>query len=352
MANPWVSTYYPALAITFKFLSRALNIEKYEQIRDDRIIYKKTDKKKANAYKLVLNTAYGISLSKFSPAFDMKGGRSICITGQALLIMLIGMLEEAVPSFTLIQSNTDGIMFAIKRTDKLKAEYFLDKWCNITGFQLETDYIQRVHQRDVNNYLYVDMKGDVKAKGGVTSLHKGGDFTATSLAICHKALVNYFVKGTPVADTINNEQDIKLFQILGRSGSTYEGTVMASSADVKNIDTVKAFLDGKDTPITPVQKTNRIFATKGTKVKLFKFKEVDVFYDKAGKPYVLSKEGKPKYTKKPIINGKLQQFDSVSNCPDSIFMDNIGTFDYPEKIDRSFYIKLTKERIDAFYEKE
>ncbi len=359
-----VASYYPALAINFGLLSRALDLPLYRQIRDDRIEFKRLAKEAkkigddgaftkynnmANAYKLILNTSYGISLSKFSDAFDMKGGRSICINGQVFLIMMIGMLQEHISSFELIQSNTDGIVFKVLRNQLDNAIEVMDNWCSITGLELEHDYMKSIHQRDVNNYMYVGEDGSIKAKGGVLSQYKGGNWKVKNMPILDKALVNYFKDGTPIEDTIQNEGDIIQFQILGRSGSTYDATVLAMPRDVKNLDVIKNFLDGDHSVITPIQKYNRMYAASGIGQKMFKFKNVPVKYiDDV--PHTQLKTGKWKPTKKNVVNGHIQKFDTVSNCPDNILLDNEGTNVTIDDIDLNFYIKLTYDRLSKFYE--
>lgn len=72
------------------------------------------DKKTANALKLVANTSYGAMLNgkngiSYNDLYDPLMGRSVCITGQLLLLELSMHLVAECPTLKIIQLNTDGI---------------------------------------------------------------------------------------------------------------------------------------------------------------------------------------------------------------------------------------------------
>lgn len=70
-----------------------------------------------------------------------------------------------------------------------------------TGFDLETDSVIKIAQKDVNNYVEVQEGGKAKAKGGY--LVKGVSTCRSfqhqhSCCIVATALKEYLVNGTPV----------------------------------------------------------------------------------------------------------------------------------------------------------
>ena len=89
-----------------------------------------------------------------------------------------------------------------------------DEWQTRTGFVLEEDKIKKIVQKDVNNYVMVTMDDKVKVKGSYLTygISKAGAWNINNNAtIVNKALIEYFVNGTPVEETINNCDDILEF---------------------------------------------------------------------------------------------------------------------------------------------
>ena len=139
----------------------------YKNIVKTRIGYKHAgDKDKANALKLIINTTYGAMLNEYNDLNDPKSGRSVCITNQLAMTDLIVGLAESVKSFDMINFNTDGVMFHLKKSEEVKAQAIIDEWCDRVGFELERDDIQKIIQKDVNNYICIKKDGKVKERGG------------------------------------------------------------------------------------------------------------------------------------------------------------------------------------------
>jgi hypothetical protein len=72
-----------------------------------------------------------------------------------------------------------------------------------------TNYTKYV-RKDINNYLSIDTKGEIKTKGKYFTtkiqLSKGYYYP-----IIAKALVDYFVNNIPIETTIKNENNVYLF---------------------------------------------------------------------------------------------------------------------------------------------
>ena len=278
--NKDVASYYPhlmALPLSegreYGFCSRNIpSPQVFVQTLEDRVKAKKAgDKDTANALKLVLNTTYGTMLNgrngvAYNDLYDPLMGRSVCITGQLLLLELSVHLTRECPTLKIIQLNTDGIMVSFDNSDEAKWQEITQEWQDRTGFELEEDFIQKIVQKDVNNYVEVPVGGDKpKVKGGqlVRGILTNGniDFTTMGLppwdnmaggafninnnaVVVARAIRDYFVDGTPPEKTIEDCTSILDFQVIAKVGGKYSGVVhMVGDQEI------------------PVQKVNRVYAT-------------------------------------------------------------------------------------------
>lgn len=314
----FASLYPHLLALPqYNFISRNIKDKnKYKNTLDTRLELKHQGKKKEQlGLKLILNTAYGCQNNKYNDLYDPRGARGTCITGQ-LLISELTERVMALGDVDIIQLNTDGLMVRLPK-NKLDAYYKIgDDFAKKCGIELEYDKVIKIIQRDVNNYvmLYGDIdKPKIKAKGGcfgslpnlyidkegnVVSEYKP-NFKANSLAIVSEALARYLLFDTPIEDTINNCNNIYMFQIVQHLGSTYKQCVQESP-------------DGD----IILQRNNRIYAGK--------------------KPSGLIIKVKP--------NGRR---DSLANCPPNPIVDN-GNNCTIEDINKQWYIKLAKQWANDF----
>ena len=258
----------------------------------------------ANALKLVVNTTYGASLNKYNALCDPLMGRSVCITGQLFLLELAQHLYKYIPDLRIVQLNTDGIMIEFDDSQYDQVQEILDEWQSRTGFELEEDSIAQIAQKDVNNYVEVQPSGKFKCKGGylVRGISPAGAFNVNNNAtIVAKALVEYFVHGTPPEDTINACDDIFQFQIIAKAGAKYREAYH--------------MVDGEK---VSVQKVNRIYATSDTRYgKLFKVKAEN------------DAEAK------------------IEMLPEHCIIDNDNRLSITD-VDKQFYIDMAKKRINDF----
>ncbi|NLP33529.1 MAG: DNA polymerase elongation subunit (family B), partial [Oligella ureolytica] len=253
-----VASLYPSLMIRCGYTSRNIpSAEFYESVYHDRLKAKKEgDKKTANTLKLCLNTTYGAMLNKYNPLYDPLMGRSVCISGQLFLTELVMAYLRDCETIKIINFNTDGVMFSIDKDEMPKIYTINEEWQNRTGFELEEDKIQKIVQKDVNNYIMVpvgelydkDGKPRWKVKGGYLTygMSMAGAWNINNNAIIvKKALAEYFVKGIPVEKTITECNEILEFQYIAKAGSKY--THCYQLINDKKV---------------PVQKVNRVYATK------------------------------------------------------------------------------------------
>ena len=276
--NKDVASYYPHLMTIplsegqeYGYCSRNIPSPKiYSDTLEDRVKAKKAgDKDKANALKLVLNTTYGALLNgngetAYNNLYDPLMGRSVCITGQLLLLELTNHLLAECPTLKVIQLNTDGIMVSFDNSDEPKWQEITKEWEQRTGFELEEDFIRKIVQKDVNNYIEIPVKGEPKLKGGalVRGILTNGnvDFTQYGLlqwnnlaggawkinndaVVISNAIQEYFINGTDPEQTIKRDHEILHFQIISKVGSKYKSCYQV--------------IDGEK---VPVQKVNRVYA--------------------------------------------------------------------------------------------
>lgn len=216
-----VESYYPSLMIEWDLLTRnARKPELFKEIKEYRLKLKHEGKKKEQApLKIVINGAFGICKDKKSSAYDPRNANLVCINGQLMLIDLIDKLES-VPTFELIQSNTDGLIVKIKRDYFEQLDDVCYEWESRTHMNLGFDYISRIYQGDVNNYLFQFLEsGKWERKGGyVKELNK----LDNDLPIVNTAICNYFMYGTLPSTTINNCNDYMQFQKIVKLSTKYQ----------------------------------------------------------------------------------------------------------------------------------
>jgi hypothetical protein len=322
--NQDVASLYPNSMLNFGYCSRAMeDPEAYRKLVERRLGYKRSgDKLRSNALKLPINTTYGAMLNAYNDLADRKAGRSVCISNQLAMTMLITMLCRKCETIDFVNINTDGIMFTIDRKEVKLSEEIIAEWSKITRFEMERDDFKKVIQKDVNNYISITPDGKFKTKGGYVSLYKGGNFKTNSLQIIHRSIVEYLVNGVPPEDTINACTDIFEFQQIIKTGGTFEGSYH--------------YVNGVREPI---QKVNRVYAVKDSK------------YGQVVKgKWITEKRKKNKDTGKmestPVDPPQWSE-TIISECPTHTFIDNENVLTVDD-LDKDYYIDMAKKRIDKY----
>lgn len=307
--NVDVASYYPSLMIRYGFGSRNMSDpKKYEQIYRQRLQYKAEGNPLQAPLKIVLNGTYGAMKDQYNPLYDPRQANNVCVGGQLLLLDLIEKLE---PFCDIIQSNTDGILVKL-RDNREEVENICHEWETRTGMVLEFDEFVKVIQRDVNNYIIVAADGSYKSKGAVVKKQNSLDYDTP---ILNEAVVNYFVKGIPVEDTVNGCQELIKFQRIAKVSNKYEYAMYGCTFTTKG----GRKWNGDGTRLTG--KTFRVFAS----------------LDK-------NDGGMFKYARE---KKNPQQFANTS--PNSFFInDDISGMSIPAKLDKQFYIDWAKRLIEEF----
>ena len=215
-----VASYYPRLMIFHHLLTRnAKRPERFPEIYHQRLKLKHEGKKKEQApLKIVINGTFGICKDPTNKAFDPRNANLICVNGQLMLLDLIEHLE-AIDSFELIQSNTDGLIIKIHRDDFDAVDDVCWEWESRCNMELEFDYIQEIWQKDVNNYVFTQFDGKIERKGAYV---KDLNPLDNDLPIINKALVEYMLHGIPVEQTINSCDELIQFQKICKLSAKYD----------------------------------------------------------------------------------------------------------------------------------
>ena len=334
-----VTSLYPSLMEEYGLTSRAIpDPDKFFNMKRERIDAKhRGDKATANNLKVPINTVYGISLQESSDCYDPRNGRSVCVSGQLLLTDLCVELCNECETVKLNNVNTDGVGFSVHISELNKAYAVMEEWQKRTRLELEIDKVKRIILKDINNYILEKEDGSLKVKGAYVSDYKPS-WKHNSMSIVATAIVKYFTENVPVEQTINECNDPFQFQLIAKTGSTYDHTVH--------------YVDGEE---VPVQKVNRLYAVADDRYGVVKkVKKQYLELDEDGeRRYYINQKGKRTYKKRWETDKGGDFFikkDTTQNCPEHAIIDNeckitINTID---TINRKWYIELARKRINDF----
>lgn len=283
-----------------------------------------------NGIKLPLNTKFGATGAQFNGLYDPRNQFLVCATGQ---LIMTNMYELIKGKAQFIQSNTDAHAYIPNsEADDKAIDDALDEFANKIGLTLDKDIFREIWQKDVNSYIAVQPNGKVKIKGAIGLT--GG--LKISKAIVSNAFINYLVSGKDYKEFINECNELRQFQIITKTGWTFDRTVVRDS-------------EGNE---YEAQKVNRVFAVKDAS------KAVELFKVKEGK----------------VLDSEIDEFkDNLSytkglpNAPEYYTISNeaIGEGITIDEIDKQYYIDQVedtlvlwfgenyKERVEqAHYERE
>ena len=292
-----VDQLYPTIMVKYNLLSRAVsNPSIFQNILDTSLRLKREKKKKEREpFKRICNITYGAEGDQFNNMYDPRNRKLVCIFGQLLLLDLIEQSEE-IKSLQLIQSNTDGVLIKIKKTDFDLLDDILFEWEERTGLNMSVDFYKTIIQKDVNNYILVDHDGNYKSKGAYVKKLDNLDY---DLPIVNKAVVDYLVHGIPVSVTISKCNELREFQKVIKISNKYEYAILGNKKQSEKVFRLFASNDNNDKQLRKV------------------------------------KDGSP---------------SKIAYTPDICFIDNtdVTTKKVPSKLDKVWYIEMAKKRINDF----
>ena len=300
IVNSDVSSFYPSIMIEYGLLSRNVqNPSKFKEIRDTRFKFKSEKNPIEKSLKLVLNSTYGACLDTNNELYDQRQGIGICVNGQLLLLDLIEKVEEEfLDRAQFIQGNTDGVMFKFKcKEDVEKYLKICEIWSKRTRMNLEHDFIKKIIQKDVNNYIYIKEDGKIKSKGAYV---KKLSLLDNDLPIVNKAIKEKLINNIDLETTINNCNNLIDFQKCIKITGKYS----------------HAIYNNKEINL----KVLRVFASKSS-----------------GDSSIMKMKS----------DGRLEK---ISYTPQRVFIDNSKIINktIPDKLDKSWYISIAKDRLESF----
>jgi len=205
-----VTSFYPNLAIKNKWSPAQIPkddfCELYEWFFEERKKYPKSNPLNY-LFKIVLNSTYGLSKSRYSFLYDPELTFRITVNGQLLLSMLYEMITTRIPNCQPLMQNTDGLEFDID--EKYEELFFAicKEWEELTQLQLESVEYKKMIIGDVNNYIAIYSDGKTKCKGRFEfeelPLHKN-----KSNLVIPKAWFEYFVNGIDPKDYLKSNKNI------------------------------------------------------------------------------------------------------------------------------------------------
>lgn len=241
------------------------------------------------------NSTYGAMKDKQNALYDPLQSNNVCLAGQLLMLDLIEKLEG---HCTLAQSNTDGLFLVVESCEQLEeCKQIASEWERRTRLVLEWGESRKLVQKDVNNYIVIEEDGSYESKGAYLKKLSDTDY---DLPIVNKALIDYFIHGTPLRETIEQCNDLREFQKIIKITSLYKYALHGD----KRIK----------------EKVHRVFASKDENAPgLFKVKTED-------------------------------RIEKVGNTPDHcfIFNDYCKGVPCPDELDKEYYVQVAEKRLDDF----
>lgn len=316
--NMDVASLYPSLMIRYNLHSRNMaDPQKYVEIYETRLRYKKEKNPLQLPLKLVLNSTYGVMKDENNALYDPRQANRVCVYGQMLLLDLMERLE---PYCRIIQSNTDGVLVKLPDGSDAAFEKIDDlcwEWEKRTGLKLEFDEYREVFQKDVNNYIVIDAEGHYKSKGSY--IKKLNDLD-NDLPVVNLAMIEYMVHGVHPEVTIGNCNDLKEFQLVTKISGKYKCILHGAEYHWEKGASGKYL--HYDRPGIPLnEKCVRIFASLDPR--------------RGGVAKVSARTGRP---------------EKISNSPEHCFIynDAVNGVPCPEELDKGWYVKMAVKRLRDF----
>ena len=216
-----VSSLYPSMIIEHNLYPPHLGkefLETYTNIRTRRLEAKKNKIKVVDkTLKLSLNGLSGNLQNEHSWCYSPFTVMQIRINGQLLLLKLSEQLLSI--GCKLHQINTDGVLYTCKKAKYGELQRILKDWENLTKLKLETEEFVQFYQLAINDYFGLKSDNTVKKKGFfLTNIELG---KGLSPKIIPEAIINYFIDGIPVEETITSCRDIRKFLQAEKTGKQW-----------------------------------------------------------------------------------------------------------------------------------
>ena len=208
-----VTSYYPYLILNCGFYPEHLGkvfLTIYKSIVNERVEAKQIGEAFiAEVLKIVINGSFGKLGSPMSILYSPNLMVQVTLTGQLSLLMLIETLELA--GVEVLSGNTDGIVINCPRSRRDEVNGLILDWEKVTGLQTEETIYEALYSRDVNNYIAIKSKDDIKRKG----FFRGDDLDKNpQCQVITESIISYLTSGIPIEKFITNHQKVSDFVSL------------------------------------------------------------------------------------------------------------------------------------------
>lgn len=249
---------YPTLFIEYGFLRGDLKIvlDKYLEIKEDRIEAKHTGNKKKDKFlKLVLNSFSGLADCPTSWLYSPEEILALRVTGQLIQLRFIEELSE-LDGCSVFFTNTDGTTCKIRRD--LLPEYYriaksIEKEFKVTWeftinkkmiFSNTNSYLSIIEEEfmlDDNCNLVSHKTGLSKVKRKGVVFRYGDDIPlgdSSNMQVIPKALESYFLNGTDVSEFICNPEkySINIFDYCLSKKVSKNWSVFWGNEQIQNVN--------------------------------------------------------------------------------------------------------------------
>lgn len=244
-----VASMYPSLLIEWNMGPKHLGEpfrQLFAKIKEERLEAKHTGQTLKNKFlKIVLNSPTGKMQEETSWMYDPFDVFRIRINGQLILLMLVDRLLKY--NCEIIQVNTDGVMFIMKKKDNDAVNKEVEELQSITRLVFEGGEYEAFYQYAVNDYFGI-LKGYSESHSPDLIEEKGMFITKTALGkglspvIIPKAVINYFTTGQSVSDYMKSHLDIKDYLMSQRVAKQF--TVEYNNKTIQRINRFYASENG------------------------------------------------------------------------------------------------------------
>lgn len=191
-------------------------------LRDERVAAKHAGKKDiAEVFKIAINSIYGKLGMEDSYLYDRMAVLRVTINGQLMLLMLAEELE--LNGVSVISANTDGIVVKLYKDKEDIYTKIVSEWEAKTKMSLDGKDYDMYVTRDINNYFARDLSGKLSYKGDYNpNKHMDNMQKGYNAPIVSKAVIDYFLEGKPVMQSLKEATNILDFCKTLNIGKTYD----------------------------------------------------------------------------------------------------------------------------------
>ena len=236
-----IAACYPSMMARYGIARRVIGRwDRFLEVHGANLNYKRSGNKAARQpFKILDNSISGRLKASFSTLYDPRSNNEICQGGIFLLLDLIEHLETGAAGIVkLIQSNTDGLYYAVLQPEHLETvRAIVAEWQERTGLMMDDTVFEGViYQKDVNNYVIADDNGRIlKSKGQDLKALSTYDY---NLAIINRGLMAYLIHDTTPEETVNTCDDLRDFQLIAHAG---KDDALKHNGVLLQLKTVRAF---------------------------------------------------------------------------------------------------------------